>query len=102
MRPVAGRAPADWRWSQHHAFPGAEPVPVDADGVAYALIDGAWLPQPAPEPDLPAIRPSRLATATTTRRRTAARAPRAQLLPRAPARRTRPACASADRTRPGI
>ena len=57
MRPVAGRAPADWRWSQHHAFPGAEPVPVDAAGVAYALVDGAWLPQPAPEPDLPAIRP---------------------------------------------
>ena len=57
MRPVAGRAPADWRWSQHHAFPGAEPVPVDAAGVAYALVDGAWLPQPASEPDLPAIRP---------------------------------------------
>ena len=57
MRPVAGRAPADWRWSQHHAFPGAEPVPVDAAGVAYALVDGAWLPQPAPEPALPAIRP---------------------------------------------
>ncbi len=56
MRPVAGRAPADWRWSQHNAFPGAEPVPVDAAGVAYALVDGAWLPQPAPEPDLPAIR----------------------------------------------
>ena len=37
LRPVPGRPPASWRHVQHNAFPGAEPVPVDADGVAYAL-----------------------------------------------------------------
>ena len=34
LRPVAGRPPRLWRWCQDKAFPGAEPVPVDAAGVA--------------------------------------------------------------------
>jgi hypothetical protein len=53
LRPVPGRAPASWRHQQHNAFPGAEPVPVDADGIAYALQDGAWVPQRPPQPAPP-------------------------------------------------
>jgi hypothetical protein len=57
LRPVPGIAPEQWRWYQGRAYPGAEPVPVDAEGVAYALRDGAWVPaptptaSPAPEPE---------------------------------------------------
>jgi hypothetical protein len=48
LRPVPGIAPEHWRWYQGRAYPGAEPVPVDAEGIAYVVRDGAWVPAPAP------------------------------------------------------
>jgi hypothetical protein len=55
LRPVPERPPESWRYLQYKAFPGAEPVPVDADGIAYALVDGAWMPKPASVPPTPPI-----------------------------------------------
>jgi hypothetical protein len=57
LRPVPGKGPRIWHWHQELAFPGAVPVPVDADGTVYALEDGAWAPQPAPPRQEPPWRP---------------------------------------------
>jgi hypothetical protein len=48
LRPVERKGPGLWRWHQNEAFPGAEPLPVDADGKVYRLEEGAWVPRPWP------------------------------------------------------
>ena len=57
LRPVPDQRPGSWRHYQAYAFPGAEPVPVAADGTTYELRDGAWVPLPPPEP-LPPWQPA--------------------------------------------
>ena len=48
LRPVARKGPTLWRWHQNEAFPGAEPLPVDAEGNVYRLEADGWVARPWP------------------------------------------------------
>jgi hypothetical protein len=71
LRPVRGIAPLHWRHFQDRAFPGDEPLPVDATGRVHApperLREFGLVPAPAlaSEPSPAHLPPPRAACATT-------------------------------------